>query len=83
MNVVLPMVAMVFFSVLCVGAFAWMRRPEFGESEKSAVRVALSPTKAPSPLREVERNVGLPLRTERTSLASSNVEVKTPKGGCS
>lgn len=83
MNVVVPMVAMVFFSALCVGAFAWMRRPEFGESEASASRDVLSAMKAPSPPSDVERNVGLPLRTVRDSLESSNVEVTTLKGGCS
>ena len=36
MNVVLPILAMVFFGVLYAGAYIWMRRPKFGESEKPA-----------------------------------------------
>jgi hypothetical protein len=56
MNVVLPMVAMVFFCVLFVGTYAWMRRPEFGESTKSAVNAdsikALSSVKVDQCVRE-------------------------------
>lgn len=37
MNVVLPMVAMVFFCTLYGVTYAWMRRPEFGEAKRSAV----------------------------------------------
>jgi len=31
---VLPMVVMVLFSALYVGAYSWMRRPKFGESKR-------------------------------------------------
>ena len=34
MSIVLPMVAMVLFSGLFTGAYVWMRRPGFGESER-------------------------------------------------
>ncbi len=39
MNVVLPVVAMAFFSVLYTGLYVWMRRPKFGESEKLATKI--------------------------------------------
>ena len=34
MTYVLPLVMMVLFSALYVGAYAWMRRPKFGESKR-------------------------------------------------
>ena len=83
MNVILPMVAMVFFSTLCVGAFAWMRRPGFGESEKPALPVELSPKKVQDSWGDDGPTVGLPLRTIRDSLELSNVEVETLKEECS
>ncbi len=79
MNVVVPMVAMVFFSALCVGAFAWMRRPEFGEAGESAVRVALSPMKAQACQVEDGPAVGRSPRTIRSPLELSNVEVEKLK----
>jgi hypothetical protein len=79
MNVVLPMVAMVFFSALCVGAFAWMRRPGFGEAEESAMRVALSSMKAQGCQVDDGPAVGRSPRTIRSPLELSNVEVEKPK----
>ena len=38
MNVVLPMLVMVFFGVLYGGAYVWMRHPKFGESEMSSAK---------------------------------------------
>jgi len=49
MSVVLPMVAMVFFCVLFVSTYAWMCRPEFGESKGPTMKVTSRPTGALTP----------------------------------
>jgi hypothetical protein len=83
MNVILPMVAMVFFSALCVGAFAWMRRPGFGESEKPALPIELSPKKAQRYQDDEGPTLERSPRTIRGPLQLSNVEVETLKEECS
>ena len=65
MNVVLPMVAMVLFSVLFVGTYAWMRRPGFGESEKPKMRISSEPIKALSNRKDDHRGVEHSLRNAR------------------
>jgi hypothetical protein len=62
MSVVLPMVAMVLFSVLFVGMYAWMRRPRFGESEKPNMRISSEPIKALSNPADDHRGVKHSLR---------------------
>lgn len=48
MNVVLPMSMMVLFGALCVGTFVWMRRPDFGESEKPTKKIGSMSNEDPS-----------------------------------
>jgi hypothetical protein len=79
MNVVLPMVAMVFLGVLCVGSFLWMRRPKFGESEKPAMRSdARSMTALSNPMDDY-RGGEHSLRNVRDGSGSPDCQVVTLK----
>ena len=75
MTVVLPIVAMVFFSVLYVGAYAWMRRPKFGESEKRTVRVDSRSIVVLSNPTDDHRTIGLSRRDVRDGSKSTHEHV--------
>lgn len=75
MTVVLPIVAMVFFSVLYVGTYAWMRRPKFGESEKRTVGVDSWSTVVPSNPKDDHRATALSVRDVRDQSTSTHDHV--------
>ena len=81
MKVVLPMVAMVFFSVLYAGAYVWMRRPKFGESEKPTMRLDSRSIMAPPDPKDDHRGVEQPLRNVRDALESTHDQVELLKRG--
>ena len=79
MKVVLPMVAMVFFSVLYAGTYVWMRRPKFGESEKPTMRIDSRSVLALSDPKDDHRGVEQPLRNVRDALESTHDQVEPLK----
>jgi hypothetical protein len=79
MNVVLPMVAMALFSVLFVGAYGWMRRAEFGESEKPKMRISSEPIKALSNPKDDHRGVEQSLRNARDASESTQDQMEMLK----
>jgi hypothetical protein len=44
MEVVFPIIMMLLFCALYIGAYIWMRRPKFGESERAQNRSTMSET---------------------------------------
>lgn len=82
MKVVVPMVAMLSFSVLYAGTYVWMRRPKFGESEKSSVGLDSLSIMAPSNSKDDHRRVAQPARNVRDALKSTHDQVELlNKGG--
>jgi hypothetical protein len=81
MNFVLPVVAMVFFSVLYVGAYAWMRRPKFGESEKPTMRIDSRSVRALSSPKDDRRGAEPALRNVRDASQSTHDQVEMLKRG--
>jgi len=79
MNVVLPMVAMVLFSALFVGTYAWMRRPGFGESEKPKMRITSEPIKALSNPTDDHRGVEQASRNARDASEPARDHLKMLK----
>ena len=81
MKVVLPMVAMVFFSVLYAATYVWMRRPKFGESEKPTMRLDSRSMMTPSVSKDDHRPVGQTFHDVRDALESTHDQVELLKGG--
>ena len=79
MNVVLPMLAMVFFGVLYAGAYIWMRRPKFGESEKPAMMSDSRSLSALSIPRDDDRSSGPSSRNVRDWSGPPHCQVVTLK----
>ncbi len=77
MNVVLPMAMMVLFGALCVGTFVWMRRPDFGESEKHANKIGMRSNKDLSTPLVDDRGVAraVPSLVDESTPAQSEVNV--------
>jgi hypothetical protein len=44
MEIIFPIAVMLLFCALYVGAYIWMRRPKFGESERAQNRSTTSET---------------------------------------
>jgi len=74
MSVVLPMVAMVFFCVLFVSTYAWMRRPEFGESKEPTMKVNSGSTGVSTP--EDEHHGAEPAFSNVPALSGSTQDQK-------
>jgi hypothetical protein len=81
MKVVVPMVAMLSFSVLYAGTYVWMRRPKFGESEKPIMGLDSRSIMAPSNPKDDYRGVEQPLRNVRDALESTHDQVELLKKG--
>ena len=81
MSFVLPMAAMVFFCVMYVATYIWMRRPKFGESEKPTMRLDSRSIMAPSDPKDDHRGVEQPLRNVRDALESTHDQVELLKRG--